>query len=150
MSPRSSGVEITRHDARSAGTASDTVAVEDPLEIRLGDVPLAVVMRTPGDDDDLVRGFFLTEGILLEPAEIRAIDRIDESPLLVRLADGIDVDASQFQRNMFASSSCGPLSAGPSRSALPPPSLTACGSISRLSMPPVGFTPQVCSTWEGA
>ena len=107
VSPRSSGVEITRHDARSAGTASDTVAVEDPLEIRLGDVPLAVVMRTPGDDDDLVRGFFLTEGILLEPAEIRAIDRIDESRLSVRLADGIEVDASQFQRNMFASSSCG-------------------------------------------
>lgn len=107
MSPRSRGVEITRHDARSAGTASDTLAVEDPLEIRLGDVPLAVVMRTPGDDDDLVRGFFLTEGILLEPAEIHAIDRIDESRLSVRLADGIDVDASQFQRNMFASSSCG-------------------------------------------
>jgi FdhD protein len=100
-------VEILRHPQTTAGAEGDTVAVEDPLEIRLGDVPLAVVMRTPGNDDDLVRGFFLTEGILLDPGEIHAIDRIDASRLSVRLAPGVAVDASQFQRNMFASSSCG-------------------------------------------
>ena len=100
-------VEIVRHGATAAETRDDTVAVEEPLEIRLGDAALAVVMRTPGDDEDLVRGFFLTEGILVDPGEIRAIDHVDASRLSVRLADGIEVDAAQFQRNMFASSSCG-------------------------------------------
>ncbi len=100
-------VEITRHGARSSAEERDTVAVEEPLEIRLGETALAVVMRTPGDDDDLVRGFFLTEGILVEPKEIREIERIDESRLSVSLTPGIDVDPTQFQRNMFASSSCG-------------------------------------------
>ena len=36
------------------------MALEDPLEIRLQGTPLAVVMRTPGDDEDLVTGFLLT------------------------------------------------------------------------------------------
>jgi FdhD protein len=44
--------------------ATDALAVEEPLEIRLNNIPLAVVMRTPGHDFDLARGFLLTEGIL--------------------------------------------------------------------------------------
>ena len=107
MSERSHSVDIVRQDGAAGTRKTDTVAVEDPLEIRLGDTPLAVVMRTPGDDDDLIRGFFLTEGILLDPTEIEMIERLDESRLSVRLRDGIEVDALQFQRNMFASSSCG-------------------------------------------
>lgn len=86
---------------------TDAVALEDPLEIRLGDTPLAVVMRTPGDDVDLVTGFLLSEGILIEPAEIAEITPLDASRVSVRLRDGVDVDATRFQRNMFMSSSCG-------------------------------------------
>ncbi len=104
---RSRSVEVERHDGGSAASERDTVAVEEPLEIRLGEVPLAVVMRTPGDDDDLVRGFFLTEGILLHPTEIRRTEHVDGSRIVVHLTDGIEVQAEQFQRNMFASSSCG-------------------------------------------
>ena len=104
---RSHPVHILRRNGDEGVQESDNVAVEDPLEIRLGDTPLAVVMRTPGDDDDLVRGFFLTEGILLDPKEIASIERIDGSRLSVSLKEGIEVDAGQFQRNMFASSSCG-------------------------------------------
>ncbi len=107
MSTRSRRIEIVRQSGRAESTEADTVTVEDPLEIRLGDTPLAVVMRTPGDDDDLVRGFFLTEGILVDPGEIDAIERHDGSRLSVHLREGIEVDARQFQRNMFASSSCG-------------------------------------------
>lgn len=44
--------------------ATDALVVEEPLEIRLNNIPLAVVLRTPGDDLDLARGFLLTEGIL--------------------------------------------------------------------------------------
>ena len=85
----------------------DLVAAEDPLEISLGDTPLAVTMRTPGDDEELVYGFLLTEGIILDPAEVKEIERFDDSRITVRLSDGIAVDPTRFQRNMFVSSSCG-------------------------------------------
>jgi FdhD protein len=98
---------VLRHDRAGAQRVNDPVAVEDPLEIRLRDVPLAVVMRTPGDDEDLVYGFLLTEGILLDPLEIAQIDRIDESRISVVFRPGVDVDPTRFQRNLFMSSSCG-------------------------------------------
>jgi FdhD protein len=85
----------------------DSIAVEDPLEIRLEEQPLAVTMRTPGDDADLVVGFLLTEGMLLDPAEIERVDPIDGSRVSVVLREGVSVDVDRFQRNMFVSSSCG-------------------------------------------
>src|SRR5213592_4549449 len=44
-------------------TVRDAVAVEEPLEIRIGGAPVAVTMRTPGHDEELALGFCLTEGI---------------------------------------------------------------------------------------
>ncbi len=103
----------------------DATATEDPLEIRLDGSPLAVTMRTPGDDADLVRGFLLTEGIAVSPKDIAEIEHFDDSRVSVRFADGIEIDATQFQRNMFVSSSCG-----------------VCGKASieavRLMAPPAG------------
>lgn len=106
-SDRSRPIDVVKHGAREAQPASDRVAVEDPLEIRLAGVPLAVTMRTPGDDEDLVTGFLLTEGILLDPSEIARIDRLEDSRVEVTLRDGVEVDPHRFQRNMFVSSSCG-------------------------------------------
>lgn len=83
------------------------MAAEDPLEIRLRDTAIAVTMRTPGCDDDLVRGFLLTEGILVDPGEIEDVERLDDSRLSVMLRDGVDVDPTRFQRSLFMSSSCG-------------------------------------------
>jgi FdhD protein len=105
--PRVSRVTVLRHDGLDAESVSDSVAVEEPVEIRLGEEPIAVTMRTPGDDYDLTLGFLLTEGILLDPAEVVSIDTVGESALAVRLRKGVDVDASRFRRNMFVSSSCG-------------------------------------------
>ena len=45
------------------GAAEDVVAVEEPLEIRIGGVPVAVTMRTPGHDEELALGFALSEGL---------------------------------------------------------------------------------------
>ena len=87
--------------------APDAVAVEEPLEIRLGGRPLAVVMRTPGDDADLVRGFLLTEGVVLRPSEVAAIAFGEDGAADARLAPGVEVDIDQFRRNLFVSSSCG-------------------------------------------
>ena len=43
---------------------TDEVAIEEPLEIRIGQDPLAVTMRTPGNDEELAAGFLLSEGIV--------------------------------------------------------------------------------------
>jgi FdhD protein len=43
---------------------SDTLAVEEPLEIRVGGMPLAVTMRTPGNDVELAAGFLVSEGVI--------------------------------------------------------------------------------------
>ena len=42
----------------------DVLAVEEPLEIRLGRLSYSVTMRTPGDDFDLVAGFLVSEGVI--------------------------------------------------------------------------------------
>jgi FdhD protein len=62
----------------------DTLAVEEPMEIRVGGEPLTVTMRTPGHDVDLVHGFLLSEGLIG--------DRSDVS--LVRYCDGADEDGA--------------------------------------------------------
>ena len=107
MNDRSRPVAVTRHDGLTVDRQSDLVATEDPLEIRLEETPLAVVMRTPGDDDELVTGFLLTEAVLLTPDEIEAIEHHEDSRVSVRLREGVSIDASRFQRSMFVSSSCG-------------------------------------------
>jgi FdhD protein len=51
----------------------DTLVVEEPLEIRYAGRPLAVTMRTPGDDFDLVAGFLVSEGVISEPKDVRTL-----------------------------------------------------------------------------
>lgn len=89
-------------------TANDHLAPEAPLEIRLGNTPLAVVMRTPGDDEALVRGFALTEGIVLDAGEIAGVEALgDGDRYRLVLAAGVEVDPEKFRRSAYVSSSCG-------------------------------------------
>src|SRR5215475_10422706 len=94
------GVQVVRlPDGRSA---RDSVAVEEPLEIRVNGEPVAVTMRTPGSDEELALGFCLTEGI---PATAAA------APVDLA-ANTIEVEAAAFdrgrvQRSFYTSSSCG-------------------------------------------
>ena len=81
---------------------SDVVAVEEPLEIRIDGEPVAVTMRTPGNDEELALGFCLTEG--LDPVAARVPEDL--------AANTVDVDASGFdpermRRHFYTSSSCG-------------------------------------------
>lgn len=86
----------------------DHLADESPVEIRLQGVPLAVLMRTPGDDVALVRGFAITEGIVTSPDEIAAVDPVDVGDRWeLRLADGVEIDPERFRRSAYVSSSCG-------------------------------------------
>ena len=90
------------------------LAVEEPLEIRLGDEPIAVVMRTPGDDMALALGFLFSEGILRDPDQVLSVAycsdvTADAKGNVVRvIAQNADIKAAQkARREVFASSSCG-------------------------------------------
>ncbi len=86
----------------------DEVAVEEPLEIRLDGHPVAVVMRTPGHDEELAAGFLVTEGIISTVSELRKVEtRSDENRVLVFLQDGVAVDLGRLTRHLFTGSSCG-------------------------------------------
>jgi FdhD protein len=97
----------------------DTLATEEPLEIRILDpeaTPIAVTMRTPGADFPLAAGFLFGEGILNRSEEVASIrycvDADGDGPQLynvvnVRVASGVRLDRSKLQRNFYATSSCG-------------------------------------------
>ena len=99
---------VVAYEEGRSTRVDDHLADEAPVEIRLGGVPLAVLMRTPGQDEALVRGFALTEGIVLSPAEIAAVTAVgDGDRWELVLADGVDVDPERFRRSAYVSSSCG-------------------------------------------
>ena len=83
-------------------TTEELVAVEEPLEIRLEGMPVAVTMRTPGHDEELALGFCLTEG--LQPVAARVPDDLAANTVEV---DAPAFDSDRVQRNFYTSSSCG-------------------------------------------
>ena len=98
------------------GTRPDTVAAEEPLEIRLAGRPLAVTMRTPGDDFDLVHGFLATEGVITGPDDITGLrycgsvdadGRNTYNVVDVDLAPGVEVPGTGLDRHFYTTSSCG-------------------------------------------
>jgi len=101
----------TRYTGNQASDVEDTLTTEGPVEFRLGGVPIAVLMRTPGRDEQLGLGFLISEGIVVGPDEVRGIEPVEGSAngdrYDVVLADGVEIDPEQFRRNVFASSSCG-------------------------------------------
>ena len=100
---------MSRHPpAERRNEASDVVAVEEPLEIRIEGIPAAITMRTPGDDLDLAAGFLLTEGVVDGWDDIRALAVVAENVVDVRLAEGVPAArARSADRALFSSSSCG-------------------------------------------
>ncbi|WP_424211047.1 formate dehydrogenase accessory sulfurtransferase FdhD [Streptomyces sp. BI20] len=111
---------VTRvRGGRPVGARSDTLAVEEPLEIRLDGRSLAVTMRSPGDDFALAVGFLVSEGIVGSAADVGAVtycEGRDEdgantyNVVNVRLAPGVPVPAGALERAErfgVVSSSCG-------------------------------------------
>ncbi len=107
---KSTAVTVTRVRSGQWAEAADEVVAEAPLELRLGDIPIAVLMRTPGNDGELALGFALTEAIVLHPgevAEVRPLPDPEGNRWELVLADGVTVDPEQFRRNLYTTSSCG-------------------------------------------
>ncbi len=87
---------------------TDRLVEEAPLEIRLMGVPIAVMMRTPGREEDLSLGFAITEGIVDGPDEVATVRSIGSSDRYeLVLSEGVTIDPEQFRRNTYTSSSCG-------------------------------------------
>jgi len=107
-------------------TEADSVAVEEPLEIRVDGEPLAVTMRAPGHDEELALGFCLSEGVPVTaatpPADLAA-NTID--------VVAADFDRSRIQRSFYTSSSCGVCGKG----ALEAVAVEAARVASRLEVP---------------
>jgi FdhD protein len=96
------------------GEQSDRVVTEEPLEIRLEGVPLAVTLRTPGADEQLAAGFLISEGAVRGPDAISSIVAVDDGPppshgntVDVRLVDGEEPVPSRVSRPSLVNSACG-------------------------------------------
>src|SRR5678815_139738 len=128
---------VERFAGGSSHLETDTLAVEEPLELQLGYGALndrrwksvSVTMRTPGNDFELAAGFLMTEGVVRDPNDIDAIRYISlpESAALeknptsqerwpiesarnvvgVELTPGVVVSLATLERNFYMTSSCG-------------------------------------------
>ncbi|MGI8310640.1 formate dehydrogenase accessory sulfurtransferase FdhD [Saccharopolyspora hattusasensis] len=102
--------------ADGARTRPDTLAAEEPLEIRVNGTPLSVTMRTPGHDIELAHGFLLTEGVIHDKDQLSTA-RYCDSPgpdgrntynvLDILLAPGVQPPDASVTRNFYTTSSCG-------------------------------------------
>ncbi|RRQ76171.1 sulfurtransferase FdhD [Streptomyces griseofuscus] len=97
-------------------TRPDTLVAEEPLEIRLNGKPLAITMRTPGDDFALAAGFLVSEGVLAAASDLQNIvycagaiaDGSNTYNVVdVRTAPGVSLPDFTLERNVYTSSSCG-------------------------------------------
>lgn len=115
MAPRNASVDVTQVVEWQEGRTrhfQDYLAVEEPLEIRVGDVPLTVTMRTPGHDLELAAGFLLTEGWIggaenIARLEQGAADEKNAGNLVEIELKGVHLDRERLQRNFVAASGCG-------------------------------------------
>jgi FdhD protein len=114
--PALATVRVCRIAAAGLAVQSDILAVEEPLEIRLGcnvggrrvHHAVSITMRTPGHDLELAVGFLFTEGILVAPEQVAAIRACGAGNVAcVDLQPGVAVDLARLERHFYTSSSCG-------------------------------------------
>ncbi len=115
-------LQVKKYQENRFDEQPDLVAVEEPLEIRIGygpeyarkEMQLAVTMRTPGNDLELTMGFLFTEGIIQFSKDVLNIRHCvqvkeDEKGNVVRaeLSPALEIDEKQWSRHFYVSSSCG-------------------------------------------
>jgi FdhD protein len=117
-------ITLADSGAHSVSHREDLLAVEEPLEIRVGGSSLSITMRTPGHDFDLAAGFLISEGVVAHAGDIAAIRHcagVDADPstgsgqrgentfnvLDVTLAHGVSAPDPSLERNFYMTSSCG-------------------------------------------
>jgi FdhD protein len=102
--------------AETVTTRPETLAVEEPLELRINGAAITVTMRTPGSDVELAQGFLLTEGVIGQRDDIARVEYCrgagDDGAntynvLDVSLAPGVSMPEVDVTRNFYTTSSCG-------------------------------------------
>lgn len=110
--PAVATVRVRLIDAAGESDRPDLLAVEEPLEIRLGTGgahrTVSVTMRTPGHDPELAVGFLFTEGIVTARDQVAAARGCRSGNVVrVDLRPGIPVDFDRLERHFYTASSCG-------------------------------------------
>ncbi len=130
--PATVEAKIRRVEHVNGAITTDALAIEEPLEIRLGieedgkptHRSISITMRTPGDDGELAAGFLFTEGIIKDPEQIKQIRHcglsigrgkgtinrvkaLNSNTIRVDLNAGVGVDIDRLKRHFYTSSSCG-------------------------------------------
>ena len=104
--------EVTIHrfaDGIVRGPCADEVIIEEPLEIRIEGAPVAIAMRTPGQDEELAAGWLLSEGIVTSADHISAIvPKPGGDGQRAAMVDVMLRDPSHFDARLSASSVTSP------------------------------------------
>jgi FdhD protein len=113
---RTRRARVEQFDADGSTMREDALAVEEPLEVRLGGSPYVVTMRTPGDDFDLVAGFLVSEGVVWSADQLAAMrycagtdeqGRQTFNVVEAVLTPGVALPDTSLERHVYTSSSCG-------------------------------------------
>lgn len=123
MTDSSLVVDISKVDSGHRLSQDDRVAVEEPLEIRLGfstpdgrtSKSISITMRTPGNDRELAAGFLFAESIIRRADDIASVEHCGPTApdsgihnvVRVELDPDVSVDLGRLQRHFYTSSSCG-------------------------------------------
>lgn len=110
--PPTKSFDVRRVNDISAIQDSDLLAIEEPLEIRLGNRAISITMRTPGNDFELAAGFLFTEGIIKSPDQIKEIKFCGkagqpQNTVRVEIHNHDSIDLKRLERNFYTTSSCG-------------------------------------------
>lgn len=103
-------VHIGKVEGDSTSRSDDLLAVEEPLEIRIGNQSISLTMRTPGSDFELAAGFLFAEGMIRDAAEIRSMSTASDGNsniVVVEMADEGTQPLVRVQRNFLMTSACG-------------------------------------------
>jgi FdhD protein len=113
-------VDVARFTLDGVERSTDLVAVEEPLQMILEhgepharhETPLAITMRTPGQDHDLVRGFLFAEGVITHPTDLLSLRHCQSSDtpanvIRAALKPEIRVPTHLIERNLTVTSACG-------------------------------------------
>ncbi len=107
---------VLRITAEGRAHRPDTLAGEEPLELRVGGRALAVTMRTPGHDLELAHGFLLTEAVITTRTDVAtarycsstdAAGRNTYNVLDLTLSPGVPAPTPGIERTFYTTSSCG-------------------------------------------
>ena len=115
--------KVTKFTSGKLKSIEDLISIEEPLEISLEfkekekwiTKSLSITMRTPGHDEDLVRGFLFNEQIIRDVKDIENIksfgDKVGQyniqNKILVTLNNSQNVNISKIKRDFLTNSSCG-------------------------------------------